>query len=105
MSRPLSPTRMNTLPSHRIKQKLNEYANPLKASDAMSGSPSPRKVFARMPMQAVESVRSQSVSEVVRLVVAVIVVVVVGDAVFVNVASPIGVVGIMMAQLGLPPNL
>jgi hypothetical protein len=106
MSRTLSPTCINTFPSHRIKQKLNENASPLKASEAMSGSPSPWKVFASMPIQAVERAKSQSVSEVVRLVLVavIVVVVVVGAVVFVDVASPRG--GFLRwHQGGSPPNL
>jgi hypothetical protein len=41
---------------------------PLKAMDAMSGSPSPWSVFARTPMHASERDESESVSVVVSVV-------------------------------------
>ena len=46
---------MNIGPNHRIKAYVKENAVPLKASEAISGSPFPWKVFARTPRHAVES--------------------------------------------------
>ena len=40
---------------------------PLKASDAIRGSPSPWKVFAKMPKQATESVKRLQVSTLLRV--------------------------------------
>lgn len=43
---------MKALPNHRMRQYVKEKPSPLKASDAMSGSPSPCNVFASTPIQA-----------------------------------------------------
>ena len=57
MSRPLRFAFMKTSPSHRIRLKAKANARPLKANEAIRGSPSPLKVLTIMPIQAAESVR------------------------------------------------
>lgn len=63
MSLPIRPAFMNAGPSHRIMAYVAEKAMPLNASDATSGSPSPRKVLARMPIEARKTESRLSVSE------------------------------------------
>ncbi len=58
---------INVSPSHRIRLYVRENAMPLKASDAIRGSPSPWKVFAKMPKQATESVKRLQVSTLLRV--------------------------------------
>lgn len=57
MSRPLRLAFMKMSPSHRIKLKAKANARPLKANEAIRGSPSPLNVLTIMPIQAAESVR------------------------------------------------
>lgn len=63
MSRPTRPAFMNAGPSQRIMAYVAEKAMPLNASDAMRGSPSPRKVLAMMPTEARKTESRLSVSE------------------------------------------
>lgn len=67
MSVPFNPAFMNTGPSHRIKLKVAAKAMPLKASDAINGSPSPWKVLMMMPTHASTSVRRLQVSVLLRV--------------------------------------
>jgi hypothetical protein len=52
ISFPFIPAFMNVGPSHRIIAYEDENAMPLRAREAMRGSPSPWKVFAIMPRHA-----------------------------------------------------
>jgi hypothetical protein len=52
ISFPFNPAFINVGPSHLIIEYVAEKAIPLKARDAMRGSPSPRKVFAIIPRDA-----------------------------------------------------
>ena len=47
---------MNEEPSHRMRLYVEAKAMPLKAPDTISGSPSPWKEFASIPIQTNESV-------------------------------------------------
>lgn len=62
ISFPFNPAFMNAGPSQRIIANVAENAIPLKASEAMRGSPSPWKVFAMMPQQARDSDKRESIS-------------------------------------------
>lgn len=53
---------MKVGPSHLIIEYEAANAIPLNAKEAMSGSPSPRKVFEMMPMQARDNERRLRVS-------------------------------------------
>lgn len=59
---------MKTCPNHLIRLYVNEKAIPLNASEAISGSPSPWKVFARTAKHAMERPRRLSVSVLLRLI-------------------------------------
>lgn len=72
---PFSPAAINTAPSHRIRLYANEKAMPLKAREAIRGSPSPWKVFAMMPMQAREREERERTSVLLSVVVVVVMVV------------------------------
>jgi len=52
ISFPFNPAFINVGPSHLIIEYVAEKAIPLKARDAMRGSPSPRKVLAIIPSDA-----------------------------------------------------
>ena len=57
---------MKVSPSHLIRLNVNENAIPLKAKEAIRGSPSPWNVFTIMPTQAAESVRRLHASTLLR---------------------------------------
>lgn len=57
---------MKTGPSHIIRLYVEAKAMPLKAREAIRGSPSPWKVLAMIAKHAAESVRSDHVSVRVR---------------------------------------
>jgi hypothetical protein len=63
---------MNTPPNHRIMQYEALNANPLKASDAETGFPSPWNTFARTAKQAIESVPVERISLRERLVLTIV---------------------------------
>lgn len=59
---------MKTSPSHRMRLKVRANARPLKANEAIRGSPSPWNVLIMMPTQAAEIVRRLQASEPERVV-------------------------------------
>jgi hypothetical protein len=66
MSTPFNPAFINTGPSHLIKLYVAANAIPLSANEAINGSPSPWKVFARTPTQAMDRATRLNVSVWVR---------------------------------------
>ena len=59
ISTPFKPASMNVFPSHLIRLYANANAMPLKASEAISGSPLPRKLLYKITTAA--NVREKSV--------------------------------------------
>lgn len=62
ISFPFRPTRMNAAPSHLIRAYVRAKARPLKAIDATTGAPSPRRVWKMMARHIPERTRRLHVS-------------------------------------------
>ena len=57
ISTPFNPALINVSPSHRIRPYVNANAIPLNANEAISGSPSPRKLLTKMADEAAKNDR------------------------------------------------
>ena len=67
MSLPLSPAAIKVGPSHRMRPYVEENAMPLNAREAISGSPSPWKVFAMTARHAADIAQRLEVSTLLRV--------------------------------------
>ena len=67
ISTPFNPASINVFPSHLIRLYANANAIPLKASEAISGSPLPRKLLYRITSAAKDRERRLHVSALERL--------------------------------------
>ena len=68
MSLPLSPAAIKTGPSHRIRLYVDAKAIPLNAREAITGSPSPWKVFVMTARHAADIAQRPNVSVLLSVV-------------------------------------